>query len=178
MAKASADISAAAAPAEDPNAPKPGTWTKVKNAFKQIFNSMEEGKSFVLSNALLKFAILPAMVFDLMNVLIYRLITPGYGKLVAGSAGMAAVQGNLVGMFSLGGLLLAITFLVLERRAKAKDAAKSPEEKAAAERAGADAGVPICDGVPPIAHEVVHGRVSPEAQTTVPSMMSTSYRFA
>jgi hypothetical protein len=123
------------APQPAPEGPKRGVWTRVKDAFKQIFNTMEEGKNFVFSNGFLKFSLLGAVIFDLMNVLIYRLITPGYGKLVAGSSGMAAVQGNLVGMFSLGGLVLAATFLLLERRAKKRAAGMTEAEKAAAERA-------------------------------------------
>ncbi len=118
----------------DPNAPKVDAWQKVKNAFAQIFNNMEEGKEFVFKNAVLKYSLGGAVIFDLMNVLIYRLITPGYGKLIAGSSGMAAVQGNLVGMFSLGGLILAATFLVLERRDKKKNESKTPEELVASER--------------------------------------------
>lgn len=132
-----ADAGKAAAMTEtpaDPAAPKIGAWQKVKNAFKQIFANMEEGKDFVFKNAVLKYSLAGAVIFDLMNVLIYRLITPGYGKLVAGSTGMAAVQGNLVGMFSLGGLILAAVFLILERRDKKKNAGKTPEELAASER--------------------------------------------
>lgn len=120
--------------AEAPGAPKAGAWQKVKNAFKQIFANMEEGKDFVFKNAVLKYSLAGAVIFDLMNVLIYRLITPGYGKLVAGSTGMAAVQGNLVGMFSLGGLLLAAVFLLLERRDKKKNAGKTEAELLAVER--------------------------------------------
>ncbi|MDO8757038.1 MAG: hypothetical protein Q7J64_03405 [Elusimicrobiota bacterium] len=132
-----ADAGRAAAATEtpaDPKAPKIGSWQKIKNAFKQIFSNMEEGKDFVMKNAVLKYALGGAVIFDLMNSIIYRLIAPGYGKLVAGSGGMAAVQGNLLGMFSLGGLLLAATFLILERIAKKKNAGKSAEELAAAER--------------------------------------------
>lgn len=127
---------AAATPAatQAPGAPKVGAWQKVKNAFKQIFANMEEGKDFVFKNAVLKYSLAGAVIFDLMNVLIYRLITPGYGKLVAGSAGMAAVQGNLVGMFSLGGLILAAVFLILEKRDKKKNAGKTEAELAAVER--------------------------------------------
>ena len=117
-----------------PDAPKVGAWQKIKNAFKQIFANMEEGKDFVFKNAVLKYSLAGAVIFDLMNVLIYRLITPGYGKLVAGSAGMAAVQGNLVGMFSLGGLILAAVFLILEKRDKKKNEGKTPEELLATER--------------------------------------------
>lgn len=132
-----ADAQKAATPAaapETPNAPKVGTWQKIKNAFKQIFANMEEGKDFVFKNPVLKYSLAGGVIFDLMNVLIYRLITPGYGKLVAGSTGMAAVQGNLVGMFSLGGLILAAVFLVLERRDKKKNEGKTPDELAATER--------------------------------------------
>jgi len=138
-----ADAGKAAAMTEKSSAPmteKPsarsaeGAWQKVKNAFKQIFANMEEGKDFVFKNAVLKYSLAGAVIFDLMNVLIYRLITPGYGKLVAGSAGMAAVQGNLVGMFSLGGLLLAAVFVILEKRDKKKNAGRTPDELLAAER--------------------------------------------
>ncbi len=122
------------APAPAPDKPQIGAWQKIKNAFKQIFANMEEGKDFVFKNAALKYSLAGAVIFDLMNILIYRLIAPGYGKLVAGSSGMAAVQGNLVGMFSLGGLLLAATFLILERRAKKKNEGRSAAELAAAER--------------------------------------------
>ena len=133
IADAGAAAAATAAPAA-PAAPKTGTWQKVKDAFKQIFNNMEEGKDFVFKNPVLKYSLGGAVIFDLMNVLIYRLITPGYGKLVAGSAGMAAVQGNLVGMFSLGGLILAAVFLLLERRDKKKNEGKTPDELLASER--------------------------------------------
>lgn len=127
---------AAQAPAQpaDPDAPKQGAWQKFKATLGRIFNDMEEGKNFVFTNAVLKFSLIAATVFDLMNVLIYRLITPGYGKLVAGSAGMAAVQGNLVGMFSLGGLLLAAFFLIMERRDKKANEGKTAEQLAASER--------------------------------------------
>lgn len=127
---------AAAATAEPaaPDAPKVGAWQKVKDAFKQIFNNMEEGKDFVFKNPVLKYSLAGAVIFDIMNVLIYRLITPGYGKLVAGSAGMAAVQGNLVGMFSFGGLILAAVFLLLERHNKKKNEGKTPDELLASER--------------------------------------------
>jgi len=132
-----AAASAAAATTETPSAPeapKVGAWQKIKNAFKQIFANMEEGKDFVFKNPVLKYSLAGAVIFDLMNVLIYRLITPGYGKLVAGSAGMAAVQGNLVGMFSLGGLILAAVFLILEKRDKKKNEGKTPDELLATER--------------------------------------------
>ncbi|MEK7282687.1 MAG: hypothetical protein AAB249_02655, partial [Acidobacteriota bacterium] len=131
--KAAAATAAPVTPAA-PDAPKVGAWQKIKNAFKQIFANMEEGKDFVFKNAVLKYSLAGAVIFDLMNVLIYRLITPGYGKLVAGSAGMAAVQGNLVGMFSLGGLILAAVFLILEKRDKKKNEGKTPDELLASER--------------------------------------------
>lgn len=130
-AAATAAVPADAAAAD---APKAGAWQRIKTAFKQIFANMEEGKDFVFKNAVLKYSLAGAVIFDLMNVLLYRLITPGYGKLVAGSSGMAAVQGNLVGMFSLGGLLLAATFLILERAAKKKNAGRTEAELAAVER--------------------------------------------
>lgn len=133
IADAGKAAAATAAPAA-PEAPKTGAWRRIKDAFKQIFTNMEEGKDFVFKNPVLKYSLAGAVIFDLMNVLIYRLITPGYGKLVAGSAGMAAVQGNLVGMFSLGGLLLAATFLILERRDKKKNEGKTPEQLLASER--------------------------------------------
>ncbi|MDD5304738.1 MAG: hypothetical protein PHS14_16710 [Elusimicrobia bacterium] len=125
---------AASATPADPAAPKVGAWQKVKDTFKQIFNNMEEGKDFVFKNPVLKYSLAGAVIFDLMNVLIYRLITPGYGKLVAGSAGMAAIQGNLVGMFSFGGLILAAVFLLLERRDKKKNEGKTPDQLLASER--------------------------------------------
>lgn len=133
IADAAKSAPSAAAPAA-PDAPKIGAWQRIKNAFKQIFNNMEEGKDFVFKNPVLKYSLIGATIFDLMNVLIYRLITPGYGKLVAGSAGMAAVQGNLVGMFSFGGLILAAVFLVLEKRDKKKNEGKTPDELLASER--------------------------------------------
>lgn len=132
-AEATAAAATTATPAA-PEAPKVGAWQRIKNAFKQIFANMEEGKDFVFKNPVLKYSLAGAVIFDLMNVLIYRLITPGYGKLVAGSAGMAAVQGNLVGMFSLGGLILAAVFLILEKRDKKKNEGKTPDELLASER--------------------------------------------
>ncbi|MBI2384890.1 MAG: hypothetical protein HYV14_02635, partial [Elusimicrobia bacterium] len=132
--KAAGGAAQAAAEAPAPEAPKVGAWQKIKDAFKQIFANMEEGKDFVFKNPVLKYSLAGAVIFDLMNVLIYRLITPGYGKLVAGSAGMAAIQGNLVGMFSFGGLILAAVFLLLERRDKKKNEGKTPDQLLASER--------------------------------------------
>ncbi|MDP3543070.1 MAG: hypothetical protein Q8T11_11450 [Elusimicrobiota bacterium] len=134
MVEDAGKAAAASAAPQAPGAPKVGAWQKIKTAFKQIFANMEEGKDFVFKNPVLKYSLAGAVIFDLMNVLIYRLITPGYGKLVAGSAGMAAVQGNLVGMFSLGGLVLAAVFLLLEKRDKKKNEGKTPEELIASER--------------------------------------------
>lgn len=106
-----------------------------KGTLKQIFKDMEGGRQYVSLNGVLKWSLIGAVIFDLMNLLIYRLIAPGFGKLVAGSEGMAVVQGNVVSMFSLGGLLLALTFLGLAWWAKRqKKAEPTPEEKAAAER--------------------------------------------
>ncbi|MEK7859024.1 MAG: hypothetical protein AAB320_07770 [Elusimicrobiota bacterium] len=122
------------AQAAEPGAPKASAWQRVKAAFKQIFGNMEEGKDFVMNTPALKYSLLGAVIFDLMNLIIYRLIAPGYGKLVAGAADMAAVQGNIVGMFSLGGLLLAAAFLVMEKRSAKADKAKSETERTAQER--------------------------------------------
>lgn len=115
-------------------APKGNPWQRLKAALSQIASNMQGGMQFVLSSSVLKFSMIAAVSFDLMNLLIYRLIAPGYAKLVAGTEGMAAMAGNLVGMFSLGGLLLAVTFLVLERRAKKQNEGKTDEQKAAADR--------------------------------------------
>ncbi len=97
---------------------------------------MEEGKNFVMRIPYLKYSLMGAVAFDLFNIIIYRLISPGYGKLTGGAAGLSAVQGNIVGMFSLGGLLLSVVFITMESIAK-KRAAKNPltpEAAAAAER--------------------------------------------
>ncbi len=97
---------------------------------------MEEGKNFVMNIPYLKYSLAAAVSFDLFNIMIYRLIAPGYGKMTGGAAGLSAVQGNIVGMFSLGGLLLSIVFITMESMAK-KKAAKNPmtpEAAAAAER--------------------------------------------
>ncbi|HXS99420.1 MAG TPA: hypothetical protein VN915_01995 [Elusimicrobiota bacterium] len=132
---AAAAAAAAAAPASAPAA-KTGVWTAIKSAAKKIFSNMEEGKNFVMSIPYLKYSLMGAVAFDLFNILIYRLIAPGYGKMTGGEAGLSAVQGNIVGMFSLGGLLLSVVFITMESMAK-KKAAKSPltpEAAAAAER--------------------------------------------
>lgn len=131
---AAASATAPKAVSAEPVGPKGSAWSRIKDALKQIFNNMEEGKRYVFSNPVLKYSLAGAVIFDLMNLMIYRLIAPGYGKLVAGSAGMAAVQGNLVGMFSLGGLLLAATFLLLEARAKRKAKPATKAEAEAKER--------------------------------------------
>ncbi|MBI3289473.1 MAG: hypothetical protein HYZ74_08150, partial [Elusimicrobia bacterium] len=133
VAKAPPPANAAAKPAPAP-AEAAGAWQKIKNAVKNVFTNMEKGKDFVFGNPVFKYSFLGAVIFDIMNVTIYRLISPGYGKLVAGSAGMSAVQGNLVGMFSLGGLLLAVVFVLLERRAKSREGNATDAERAAQER--------------------------------------------
>ncbi|MBI3566496.1 MAG: hypothetical protein HY079_14980 [Elusimicrobia bacterium] len=139
-AAAAADAAnAAASAAATPNAPAPakkGVWAGIKAAAGKIFSNMEAGKNYVMSVPYLKYSLTAAAVFDLFNVIIYRLIAPGYGKMTGGAAGLSAVQGNLVGMFSLGGLLLSVVFLALESRAKAKakNAPQTPEAAAAAER--------------------------------------------
>jgi|GEM_PF-6427503 len=134
--KKASDQAAAQAPAAK-DAARTGVVAGFKNAALTIFQNMEEGKSYVMSMPYLKYALMSAVSFDLFNSVIYRLIAPGYGKMTGGAAGLSSIQGNIVGMFSLGGLLLSITFIVLERFAK-KRAAKSPptnEQARAAERA-------------------------------------------
>jgi len=141
---------AAAAPTPDAPAPAPkrGVWRAIKGTAAKIFSNMEEGKNYVMSIPYLKFSLMTAAAFDLFNVIIYRLIAPGYGKMTGGAAGLSAVQGNLVGMFSLGGLLLSVVFLTLESRAKAraKKNPATPEQAAADERSSmlrwAMAGIP------------------------------------
>jgi hypothetical protein len=115
---------------------KTGIWGSIKAAGAKIFKNMEEGKNFVMSIPYLKYSLMGAVAFDLFNIMIYRLISPGYGKLTGGAAGLSAVQGNIVGMFSLGGLLLSVVFITMENIAK-KKAAKNPlapEAANAAER--------------------------------------------
>lgn len=127
---------AAASPAPAQAPVKKGVWSGIKTAASNIFKNMEEGKNFVMSIPYLKYSLMGAVAFDLFNILIYRLISPGYGKMTGGAAGLSAVQGNIVGMFSLGGLLLSVVFITMESIAK-KKAAKSPmtpEAAAAAER--------------------------------------------
>lgn len=127
-AKTAADAKAATSP-EAP-APKLGAWARFKGAAGQIFKNMEEGKNYVMSVPYLKYSLMAAVVFDLFNVMIYRLISPGYGKMTGGEAGLSAIQGNIVGMFSLGGLLLSIVFITMENVAKAR-AKKNPAPDAA-----------------------------------------------
>lgn len=118
-AKADAEAKASAeAPA--PAAPKKGAWQRVKETGAQIFRNMEEGKAYVMSVPYLKYSLAAAAVFDLFNILIYRLIAPGYGKMTGGEGGLSAISGNIVGMFSLGGLILSVVFIVMENMAKAK----------------------------------------------------------
>jgi hypothetical protein len=124
------------APTQAPAPVKTGVWQGIKNAASKIFANMEAGKNYVMGIPYLKFSLAAAVAFDLFNIAIYRLIAPGYGKMTGGAAGLSAVQGNLVGMFSLGGLILSVVFLTLESRAKARAKAgpMTPEEAAAAER--------------------------------------------
>jgi len=127
---------------------KSGAWQSVKNTVAKIFTNMEEGKNYVMNIAYLKYALAAAAVFDLFNIVIYRLLAPGYGKMTGGEAGLSAIQGNIVGMYSLGGLILAIIFLALKEIAKSR-AKKNPvssKEAAATERSSmlrwAMAGIP------------------------------------
>ncbi|MDE2511607.1 MAG: hypothetical protein KGL74_10845, partial [Elusimicrobia bacterium] len=124
-----------AAPA-GPAPAKVGVWQGIKNAAAKIFNNMEEGKNYVLGIPYLKYSLAAGVAFDMFNIMIYRLIAPGYGKMTGGAAGLSAVQGNMVGMFSLGGLLLSVVFITMENIAKKRAAnnAGTPEAAAAAER--------------------------------------------
>jgi hypothetical protein len=124
-ASAQAETSAPAAPA------KTGAWSSFKAAAAKIFKNMEEGKNYVMSVPYLKYSLAAASAFDIFNVLIYRLIAPGYGKMTGGSAGISAVQGSIVGMYSLGGLLLSVVFITTAFIVK-KRAAKNPLTGAAA----------------------------------------------
>jgi len=138
QAKASPAPETAPAPAPAPETAKAktGVWNGIKSAAAKIFGNMEDGKNYVMSIPYLKYSLMAAVAFDLFNILIYRLIAPGYGKMTGGAAGLSAVQGNIVGMFSLGGLLLSVVFITMESMAK-KKAAKNPltpEAAAAAER--------------------------------------------
>jgi hypothetical protein len=135
-AAASAAAAQQAAPSPTPStpeakpAPKGNVWSRFKGAAGQIFKNMEDGKNYVLSVPYLKYSLAAAVVFDLFNIMIYRLIAPGYGKMTGGEAGLSAIQGNIVGMFSLGGLLLSIVFITMENVAKAR-AKKNPAPDAA-----------------------------------------------
>ncbi len=136
QAKAADDAAKAAAPAPAPAPAKAGIWKSVKATVTTIFRDMEEGKNYVMSIPYLKYSLIGAVSYDLFNIMIYRLITPAYGMLIGGASGLSVTAGNLVGMFSLGGLLLSVVFITMENIAK-KRAAKNPltpEAAAAAER--------------------------------------------
>jgi MFS family permease len=123
-------------PTEQPAPARKGTWNSIRETASKIFVNMEEGKNYVMGTPYLKYSLVAATVFDLFNIVIYRLIAPAYGKMTGGEAGLSAVQGNMVGMFSLGGLLLSVVFLTLENiaKARAKRNSASPELAAADER--------------------------------------------
>src|SRR6185312_11110512 len=87
----------APAPAPETAKAKTGVWNGIKSAAAKIFGNMEDGKNYVMSIPYLKYSLMAAVAFDLFNILIYRLIAPGYGKMTGGAAGLSAVQGNIVG---------------------------------------------------------------------------------
>jgi hypothetical protein len=139
QAASQARTQAVAASAETAQAPAPekkSVWKAFKDAASNIFKNMEEGKNYVMSIPYLKYSLIGGVAFDLFNVMIYRLITPAYGMLVGGASGLSVTAGNLVGMFSLGGLLLSVVFITAENVAKKRAAKNSPtpESAAAAER--------------------------------------------
>ena len=96
-------------------------------------SSMYKGFQFVWHTPALRYSFMGAATFDIMNVFLYRLFAPGYGKLIAGAAGMSPIAGMVVGLFSFGGLITAVMLLAMQRKLKAK-AEKSESEAAEAQR--------------------------------------------
>ena len=103
-------------------------------ALKSLWRTMVEGKDVVLRNPVLKYSALGAAMFDILNVFLYRLLAPGYGKIVAGAAGMSPIQGMIVGLFSFGGLLTAVMLLALQRGSKQAARAAAPAQSEDAQR--------------------------------------------
>lgn len=96
-------------------------------------SSMYKGFQFVWHTPALRYSFMGAATFDIMNVFLYRLFAPGYGKLIAGAAGMSPIAGMVVGLFSFGGLITAVMLMAMQRKLKAQ-AAKSEADAAEAQR--------------------------------------------
>lgn len=82
-------------------------------------SSLYKGFQLVWNTPALRYSFLGAATFDVMNVFLYKFFAPGYGKLIAGAAGMSPIAGMVVGLFSLGGLITAVVFLAMQRKLKA-----------------------------------------------------------
>lgn len=95
--------------------------------------SMYKGFQLVWHTPVLRYSFLGAASFDILNVFLYRLFAPGYGKLIAGAAGMSPIAGMVVGLFSFGGLVTALMLLAMQRKLK-KQAAQSEEAAAESQR--------------------------------------------
>ncbi len=102
-------------------------WTSVSDTVRhpraaaaRLFASVKasalgQGAAYVWKTPLLRFAFLGAAMFDVQNIIIYRMFAPGAAQLQYGAAHMSQEAGNMVGMYSSGGLYLALalTFLPL-----------------------------------------------------------------
>jgi hypothetical protein len=127
-----------------------GAWKDLKEWARA--SALNQGFRLVWNTKILRYAFLGAAVFDIQNVFIYRLYAPGYGKLIAGAAGMSAIAGMIVGLFSLGGLILAGCLLLVRRHAQAKASAEggTPAGPSAIERWQASLSRAVADGSAPL----------------------------
>ncbi|MEK7382212.1 MAG: hypothetical protein AAB262_02890, partial [Elusimicrobiota bacterium] len=76
-------------------------------------SSIYQGAKYVMTTPLLRYSFLGMTMFGMQNMLLYQLWAPGYAKLTAGTTGMSAAAGDIVGFFSMGGLFLAFILTLL-----------------------------------------------------------------
>jgi len=100
-------------------------------------SSIYQGFKIVWHTPVLKYSFLGAASFDMLNVFLYRLFAPGFGKMIGGASGMSAISGMICGLYSAGGLITAVVLLALQNRMKRKSAsvttAASQEPQASSE---------------------------------------------
>lgn len=101
---------------------------------KEAWLSTKEGAAIVWNDPKLRYSFLVVACGQLQNIMLYRLLSPGFGKLIGGKALMSAIQGLLVGLYSSGGMLTALNNLRVAGQNADKRKAMTKEESAEMDR--------------------------------------------
>ncbi len=106
------------------------TLNRAESVLGQFFKRIIRGFQIVWHEPILRYSFLGFSMMMMMNPVLYSIIAPGVGRLLGGTAGMAAFAGTIVALYSLGGLLGSLfTDRAQSRLEKAQKEGKMTEEQ-------------------------------------------------